>query len=425
MQLRRVLGLTDLVFFNIAALIGIRWLAAAAQAGPGSITLWLLAAALFFMPSALAVAGLSARYPEEGGLYVWTKREFGEWHGFLCGWCYWLSNLFYFPNLLVAGVGMAGYALGLAEDKAYILGVSLALLWLVLLANLAGLSVARWTNSAGALASCIGGGLLIVAAIAVWTRTGPATPMQLIPHWDFGRLNFWSQIAFAFGGLELGAILAGEIRDPGRNLPRAAWISGAATAAFYILGTLAMLALLPSERISIISGLAQAADAAGAQLTMPWLGRALTVLVLAAVAGQLGAWMGGNARLPFVIGIDCYLPPAFSGLRPNILIQGVACTVFLLALQAGESLRTTYQLLVDMSVITYFIPFLYLFGASWRMGRRASAACGAAVTALAIALSMIPPSGAAALLFELKIAGGCALLIAIAKIIFHAARKRR
>src|SRR5262245_31314073 len=103
-HLRREMGLRDLVLFNIAAVIGIRWLGAAAQTGYGSITLWVLAAVLFFVPSAIAVSVLSARFPEEGGIYVWTKSEFGEWHGFLCGWCYWLSNLFYFPNLLLAGV---------------------------------------------------------------------------------------------------------------------------------------------------------------------------------------------------------------------------------------------------------------------------------------------------------------------------------
>ena len=87
-----------------------------------------------------------------------------------------------------------------------------------------------------------------------------------MPAWNWSSLNFWSQIAFAFGGLELGAIMGGEIRDPRRTVPRAAWISGLAIAGFYMLGTLAMLALLPPERVSIITGLAQAGETAAGRL---------------------------------------------------------------------------------------------------------------------------------------------------------------
>src|SRR5580658_5343540 len=297
-QLRRELGLRDLVLFNIAAVISIRWLAAAAHTGPVSITLWLLAGAFFFVPSALAVATLSAKFPQEGGIYVWTKQGFGDWHGFLCGWCYWHSNLFYFPNLLLAGVDMAGYALGLSEVKIYVISASMLILWLGLLTNVFGLSVAKWTNNAGALATYTFGALLIVFGFTVWLRSGSATPIHLAPHWDLEKVNFWSQIAFAFGGLELGAILGGEIRNPARNVPRAAWISGSCIAAFYILGTLSLMVLMPPDRISILTGLVEASTEAGARLHSAWLGPAMVVLILAGVAGQLCAWIGGCARLP-------------------------------------------------------------------------------------------------------------------------------
>ncbi len=431
-QLRREMGLRDLVLFNAAAVIGIRWLAAAAHTGPVSIVLWLLAAAFFFVPSALAVAALSARFPQEGGIYVWAKRGFGDWHGFLCGWCYWLSNLFYFPNLLLAGVAMAGYALGWSETKLYVVSVSLVILWLGLIANLLGLGVAKWTNNIGALATYLFGALLVVSGAVVWMGAGSATPLRMVPRWDLENVNFWSQIAFAFGGLELGAVLGGEIRDPVRNVPRAAWISGAGIAAFYVLGTLALMVLLPPVRISILTGLAQGAAEAGARLHAAWLGRGMIALVLAGVAGQLCAWIGGTARIPFVIGLDRYFPPAFARLHPRwgtpymaILAQGAACTVFVIALQAGENLRAGYQLLVDMTVIVYFIPFLYLFAAAWKYGRRSSAAMGMAVTIGSIAVSLVPPGGArSAWLFEAKLLAGCALLMAAARAVFLAAARR-
>ena len=432
-HLRRELGLRDLVLFNIAAVIGIRWLAAAAHTGPVSIILWLLAAAFFFVPSARAVATLSAKFPAEGGIYVWTKQGFGDWHGFLCGWCYWLSNLFYFPNLLLAGVDMAGYALGLAEVKLYVISTALVILWIALLTNIFGLSIAKWTNNLGALANYASGALIIVFGLIVWMRFGSATPLETAPHWDFDKVNFWSQIAFAFGGLELGAILGGEIRNPRRNVPRAAWISGACIAAFYILGTLSLLVLMPPERINIMTGLVQAGTETGARLGSAWLGRALILLILLGVAGQLGAWTGGCARLPFVIGLDRYLPPSFARLHPrwgtphvSLLAQGIACTVFVVALQAGEDLRIGYQLLVDMSVLTYFIPFAYLFATSWKFGQKWSAAMGLFVTAVSMVVSLIPPSDVQSVwLFEFKLIAGCAALIVAAKMVFAIALRRR
>lgn len=421
------MGLRDLILFNIAAVVGIRWLAAAAHTGPGSITLWILAAVLFFVPSALAVAALSRLYPEEGGIYVWTRRGFGDWHGFLCGWCYWLSNIFYFPSLLLAGVGMAGSALGLTENRTYIIATSLVILWIASITNIVGLSVGKWIGNLGGLSTYIGGALLIVLGVLVWMRTGSATPMRLLPEWNLDKLNFWSQIAFAFGGLELGAIMGGEIRDPDKNIPRAAWISGISIAAFYIAGTLAMLVVLPPDRVSVITGIVQAGGEAGSRLGLSWPPGALAVAICFGVMGQLGAWIGGSARLPFVIGIDHYLPPIFARLHPrwrtphfSILILSGACTVFVILLQAGENLRIAYQLLVDMTVIMYFVPFLYLFATAFKFGQRVSGAAGMLVTAMAVVLSLIPPPDAASVwLFELKLIGGFVLVAGSARACFQ------
>ena len=412
---------------------GVRWLAAAAHTGPGSITLWLLAAVLFFVPSALAVAALSRLFPEEGGIYVWTQRGFGEWHGFLCGWCYWLSNLFFFPSLLLAGVGMAASALGFAENRIYIVAISLVILWIASLTNIVGLAVGKWTDNLGALSTYLTGALLVALGAMVWLRFGSATPIRIVPEWNLNRLNFWSQIAFAFGGLELGAIMGGEIRNPEKTVARAAWIAGLAIAGFYIAGTMAMLVLLPPERISVVTGLVEAAGTAGERLGWGWPPLVLAFAIFFGVMGQLGAWIAGSARLPFVIGIDHYLPPVFSRLHPrwrtphlSILILSGACTVFVVAMQAGENLRIGYQLLVDITVITYFLPFLYLFGTAWKYGQRASGAAGALVTGIALALSFVPPPDASSIwIFELKLGGGFLVLAGAARMVFRRAQARR
>lgn len=436
-HLVRALGVRDVVLFNVAAVVSIRWIATAARIGPGSLALWLSAALLFFVPLALVVSRLNERFPEPGGIYAWTGIAFGEWHGFLCGWLYWLSNLFYFPNLLLAGIGIAFATAGkpfarYAEDPTVMTALCLAVLWWALLTNLMGMSAGKWTHNIGAGATCAAGAGLLIAGASVVLKGIPATPLHFAPEWRFETFNYWSQIAFAFGGIELGANLSAEIRDSRRTLKRAAWISAAIIACFYITGTIAVLALLPSDQVNVVTGLAQAAAAAGRHLGAAWLSVAIGTLVAAGILGQCGAWLGGISRLAFVIGIDRYLPESFARLHPRrrtpyvaLLWQGAVCTAALLALTAGENLRTAYQLLIDVSVITYLFPFLYIFATAWTQGQRWSAISGSMVTAAAVVCSFVPPEGTRSVwLFELKLVLSCAILGGSAALVYRHRTRR-
>ena len=106
-QLRRTLGTRDITLFAIACIIGTRWIATAAHAGTGSILLWIVGAVCFSVPLAIAVAALTIRHPEAGGMYVWTRHDFGPWHGFLCFWLYWMSIVVWFPGAAMFYVSAA------------------------------------------------------------------------------------------------------------------------------------------------------------------------------------------------------------------------------------------------------------------------------------------------------------------------------
>ena len=429
--LRRELRLWHLVLFNVSAVAGVRWLAAAAHAGPGSLTLWLLAALAFFLPSALVVSSLSARFPEEGGFYIWTKRAFGDWHGFLCAWLYFVSNILYFPTLLLSGVAMASYMFGqsgirYSENPAYAIPVTLAALWLAFGANLLGLRFGKWPGLLGGGSTYIVATLLCAFALMAAFRYGSATHFQFIPDASWGNLNFWSQIALAMTGLELAPILGGEIHNPDRNIPRAAWISGFGCATFYMAGTAALLALLPPDRISAMTGLAQAGEVAGARFGASWLSPCFALLITVGVVGQLSTYIAGNTRLPYAIGLDHYLPAAFAKLHPrwhtphvSILTQGVLSSVFLLLTELGENLRAAYQILVDMVVIATLVPFVYIFATGFKFGQRWAGIAGALIAAAAVILSASPPPGVASVwLFELKVVGGSVLLAIAGRLIF-------
>ena len=176
-QLKRVLGLRDVTFFAITCIVGTRWIPAAAHAGPGSVTLWLLAALLFMVPLAIAVSALSVKYPGAGGMYLWTRNDFGRWHGFLCFIVYWIGIAFWFPSAAMFYMSAGIYALGpsysyLANSRLFLLAISLIAIWVALGTNLIGMKIGKWTENVGATATWLLGTLLVIVAAVLFGRRG-------------------------------------------------------------------------------------------------------------------------------------------------------------------------------------------------------------------------------------------------------------
>ena len=435
--LKRELSLRDVVFFTVAGTLGTRWLSAAANAGPASITLWFLAALLFLVPLASAVAVLSRKYPDQGGLYLWARGEFGETQGFLAFWFYYCGIALWFPNAVMAYAAMAVYALGpeythLAENRTYVITASLAIIWIALGSHLVGLRIGKWTQILGGIGTYCLGAALVLAAVLVASHRGSATPMNLAPALSWDTLNFWTQMTFAITGLELAAMLGSEIRDAQSVLPRAAWISSLLCGGFYAATTAALLAILPPGKINILHGLAEGGRVAGLELGWPWFGPLFASLILVGAVGQFGALGAAASRLPAVVGADRFLPESLAKLHPtwgtpylSILMLGAIATGSLLVVQFGETLKAAYQLLVDLMILVVFIPFLHIFGGAWRLGRRVSASVGLAVSLMAIACSAIPASHVENVwLFEAKLFGGAALIAATGWMLFRRAKAR-
>jgi amino acid transporter len=457
--LPRTLGLRDMVLFNIVTVLSLRWLATAAAAGPSSLTLWVLAALLFFIPQGLAVSDLSARYPEEGGIYFWTKRIFGEAHGFMCGWCYWVNNILYYPNLLMSTAVIGTYVIGrggtgLEGDWHYVLPATLIALWFATAINVVGLKTGRWLQNLGALGTYIPGLLLVglgVYAMATRPSATELTPSTLVP--DLGQLselNLWASIAFAFAGLELSASLAGEVKNPGRTLPRSIYISAPPIAFMYIAGTAAVLWLVPYKDVNIVSGFLQALAVGAGEtgLGLVWLAPLAALLYVIGNLGGVGAWLTGPARIAFVIGLDRYFPPAFGRVHPKwqtpyvvILTQAVLASVFLLlsVLGKGTTVEKAYLIVLDTMLLVYFIPFIYLFlcylivrlrlrAPGGVPGSRAGAGlvgvAGLGLTLFAMLVATVPPSDTHdPWIFRLKVIGGASMFVVLGALIYWRGRR--
>ena len=461
-QLRKTMGFWDVLLFNIATVLGPRWIAAAGHNGTSSISLWGLAAILFFVPGALVINELSSRFPQEGGLYAWSKEAFGDFHGFIAGWTYWVYTVFYFPGLLLASASMAAYILDghgavLAQNRTFLVSVSLSLLLVAVVLNIIGLNIGKWLQNAGGVGTYVP--LLMLAAIAalVTWRYGSATHFtvaNMMPSWNWDTVNFWSQIAFAFTGLELVSAMSEEVRDPRRTLPRAVFASGALIAVMYIAGTFAILALVPAANLDPQSGVFSAIAVGSIALRVGFLGVVAAILVTFGNAGGVGSTVAGIARVPFVVGIDRYLPAAFGKIHPrwktpyvSILVQAILSGAILLGSQFNETTRGAYQFLIDAGIILYFIPFLYMFAAVIKLAHRKdrrdnthavlvpggimgtwiAGGLGFIVVLVGILVSLVPPGDSANKLgFELKLVGGTVASIVLGLVLYwRGARSKR
>lgn len=453
-QLRRVLGFWDVLLFNVATVLGPRWLAEAGHNGTSSISLWIIAGALFFVPSAFVINELSTRFPDEGGLYVWSKEAFGDFHGFVAGWTYWIYTVFYFPGLLLASASMAAYIGGaghveLATNREFLLIGSFVLLFVAVFLNIIGLNIGKWLQNAGGVCSYVPLVIVVGIGLWVWHVFGSATHFTLkniMPVWNQATVNFWPQMVFAFAGFELVSAMSEEVRDPQKTLPRAVWGAGAAVALIYIVGTMSVLVLAPADQVNPISGVFGALTSGSVMLKVGFVGVIAALLVTIGNAGGIGSTVAGIARVPFVVGIDRYLPKAFGKIHPrwhtpyiSILVQAILSGAILLLAQINETTRSSYQVLVDICDILYFIPFLYMYVAAiklaYRKDRTANSravlipggkagvwiagAMGFLVTSLGIVLSFIPPGESTnKALFVTKLVVGTGVTILLGLILY-------
>jgi amino acid transporter len=455
--LKRELGFFDLTLFYIAGGLSLRWIATAAAAGPSTILIWLFACACFFVPLAASVLELSARYPEEGGLYIWTQHAFGDFSGFLAAWTYWMSNLPYFPAVLYFGAGSLLFAFphgqGLASSRNYYLLFSLGCLTLITVLNVRGLKFGKWLNSLGALGSWVPVMILLVLAGVSIFRFGSATRFtaaSMTPHADLKNAIFWSTIFFAFGGCESGSFMSEEIKNARRTIPRALIVSGVVLAASYVAGTIALLVALPSAAISGLGGFASAVQVMCARLGLSWIVVVIALLIALNSIGGAASFLSSTSRLPFVAGIDRYLPRAFGRVHATwgtpwiaIIFYGFAGMLCALLSQAGSSVQSAYDLLVSMSIITYFIPFVFLFLAMIRLqrdpvppgvtrlpgGKPAAvfiATVGLITTLLTIVLAVVPPDDEPHKALAIaKVIGSTLLLVGAGVVVFLSRKWRR
>jgi glutamate:GABA antiporter len=453
-HLKRSLGRWDLIALFVVAVFNLNVVPSIAANGGVTVWLWLISLVLFFWPQGIAVIELAHRYPGEGGVYLWAKEVFGDFHGFLSGWCYWTNNMMYVPTVMLYFVGVSVFVLGpghaaLADNKIFTVVASVGLMALLVILNIVGLGVGKWINNLGGIGTGVAAAVLIGLGVIVFARFGTTVTAAdfRIPANPRFVLNSFGVICFGLVGLELASVMGDEIKDPQKTLPGAVAWGGVLSGLMYIATTLTLLIAVSRSEINVLQGIVQAVGHMASRVHAEWIVAPFALMLSISIAGIGSAWLAGSARIPFVAGLDSYMPswlgkthPRFATPYAALIVQGVVSMILVLVNSVGSGVQETFQRLLSLAVVLQLVPFLYMFAAllkiaanpNWKKGLYGrttlllAGASGLITTTLGIVLAFFPAQQIRSLFsYEMWMFGGTLFFIGLAVFFFFVYGRRK
>lgn len=377
---KKVLRGLDMTLFTVCAILVLDTLAPSAAIGPSTISWWIITLLLFFIPYGLITAELGTTYPEQGGLYVWVKRAFGEKWAARATWLYWINVALWMPSVYVlfAGIFSQLFAPNLGLWPQIAIGVVMT--WITVWIGIISLDTGKWFPNLGAFLKALIMVIIGVAGIAYGLSHGVANDLSLaaiLPKWDAG-LAFLPVIVYNFMGFELMSGAAGEMKNPGKDIPRAIIISGALIALFYLLGTVGMLMALPLDQLGLVEGIIDTlrvlfgeSGFGAVVVTLLGIGALYTLLA------NMVTWTMGANRTAAEAASEGELPAVFGRLHPvnktpvsAFIITGIVSTlvIVLYGFMAGTA-EDLFWTLFAFSSMVFLLPYLALFPAFLKLRR--------------------------------------------------------
>ena len=376
--LKKELGVRDLALTQILFIVGLTWIGVAGKLGPSHVVFWLLALALFYLPSAAVVIYLNRLMPLEGGLYQWAKLGFNQTVGFMLAWNLWLYVIVFTSEIGLQCATYLAYAIGpraawMTASSGFVALASAVLLSLMVVTSVVGLSVGKWVhNIGGVFMITVFGTVILLPIIGVLTGTLPAYhPFHTsLPDVSLFNLNILGKMGFgALGGFEYMAILAGETRAPARSVSRSVLIAAPVIALMFVLGTGSVVAYIPNDDIDLIGPVAQVLRVGFGPfgIATPLVTLAI-VMTLAMRIGQASVAFTAVTRLPMVAGWDHMLPSWFSKLHAtyktpvnSIMLVGASSFAIASLSLIGVGHAEAFQLLFNTSGIFYALTYVVMF----------------------------------------------------------------
>ncbi|SDM94202.1 amino acid permease [Actinomyces ruminicola] len=442
----------NLAMLTVVAVASLRSLPAMAGYGLSSVVLYIIPAVLFMVPTALVAAELATGW--KGGVFIWVREAFGERWGFVAIWLQWVQNVVWYPTQIAFIAVSLSYVVGggsLANNGVYVAGVIIILYWVSTLITLAGgnlfAKVGSWSGIIGTLFPAA---LLIVFG-AAWLISGTPSQTELttsavLPPWTgLASIVLIVSNVLAYAGMEVNAVHANDLSDPGRGYPRTVLISAVVILAVFILPTLAIAVAVPKASLGVVDGINLAFQTFFDHWHLAWGTPVISLLIALGAFASVVTWIAGPSKGLLAAARTGLLPPALqkrnsAGVQRSILVlQGVIVTILALLFVVIPNGNTAFVTLIDMAAALYLIMYMMLFAAAIRL--RATrpqvqrtyrtpamglvAGVGFLACAVAFVLSFVRPSGFTGLstVGYALVVGLVIVVLGVPPLIFYALRR--
>lgn len=375
------ISLISLIILIIAAIDNIRNLPAAALFGSSLIFFFIFSAIVFLIPTSMVAAELSATFPNNGGIYQWVNKAFGEKLAMAAIWLQWVNTMVWYPTMLSFIAGTFAYLIDpeLAQNKTYLVSCILIIFWGLTLINLKGIHISALINNICCIMGTLFPLILLIVLGAIWVFKGH--PLQidlnvnnLIP--PLSNSTSWiSLIAImaSFLGIELSGVHVNDIQNPQKNFPKAVLIATLFIFTSMVLGSLSIAFVLPTKEINLISGVMQMFSNFFKSFGIEPLTPIITLLIAVGSIGTMINWLISPAKGLFHAAEFGFLPPFFTrknkdGVAYNILLsQAVLVSIFCLLFLLEPTVNAFYWFLTALSTELYMIMYILMFCAGLKL----------------------------------------------------------
>ncbi len=367
-----ILSVITVVFVAEAA-------APAAAIGNSQFFWWIFLIIAFLLPYGLVVSELGTAYDDEGGLYDWVRRAFGDKWASRVSWYYWINFPLWMASLAILFPETIMLITGMELNVLPSLLIELAFIWIVVFLSFSKVSDSTWILNLAAVLKV--GIALLLGCLGIWFGVtygfaNDMAPETFLPAFDANSLTYLSIILFNFMGFEVITTYVGSMENPKREIPKAIIAGGIAIAALYLFSSFGISAAIPASEVSLDSGIL---DAVG---IMAGFGGVLFVVVgivfLVTLFGNMLSWSFGVNFVAEHAARKKNMPRPFAresakNAMPTgaAVINGIVASVLVLLSPLMElvGLDGFFWIFFSMNIVFLLISYIPMFPAFLKLRR--------------------------------------------------------